>query len=373
LARIAVTGTASFLGGRILRRLVDARGADAVVAVDIAAPPATLHGVRHRMVDLTLPGADRRLVEIFEEEGIDTVVHAAFFTDPRRDASYSHELESIGTLHLAAAAAAGGVRHLVVRSFTAVYGARGQNPGFLTEESHPSPPGRLPWVQDKLEAEDHAFSFAKRYPRLGVSVLRFATLLGPGVHTFYTRIFSKRVVPVVLGYDPLIQLLHPEDALDAVDAVLVHGPSGILNIVPSDSMTFLTALHLSDKLTVPVPHPLAYPLADFWWGAGVGEAPGGFVDCARFQFVADGEKARRELGFVPRHSSHDALAAFLAYRYPEPLRERSMSDVPGVFRSVVGKRQKQRARVVHDTSAPSVEADGKGTGAAARASEEAEA
>jgi len=295
---------------------VERDGPDAVVAVDIASPPATLHGVRHRMLDLTLPGADRRLVEIFEEEGVDVVIHAAFFTDPRRDAAYSHELESIGTLHLAAAAAAGGVRHLVVRSFTAVYGARGQNPNFLTEERRPDPGGGLSWVRDKMEAEEHAFSFARRYPGLGVSVLRLAPLMGPGVHTFYSRIFSKRVVPVVLGYDPLVQLLHPEDALDAVDAVLARGASGILNIVPSDSMTLLTALHLSDKLTVPVPHPLAHPLADFWWGAGVGEAPGGFVDYARFPFVADGEKARRELGFSARYSSRDALQAFLEYRYP---------------------------------------------------------
>jgi len=316
VSRVAVTGTASFLGSRVLRRLVERDGPDAVVAVDIASPPATLHGVRHRMLDLTLPGADRRLVEIFEEEGVDVVIHAAFFTDPRRDAAYSHELESIGTLHLAAAAAAGGVRHLVVRSFTAVYGARGQNPNFLTEERRPDPGGGLSWVRDKMEAEEHAFSFARRYPGLGVSVLRLAPLMGPGVHTFYSRIFSKRVVPVVLGYDPLVQLLHPEDALDAVDAVLARGASGILNIVPSDSMTLLTALHLSDKLTVPVPHPLAYPLADFWWGAGVGEAPGGFVDYARFPFVADGEKARRELGFSARYSSRDALQAFLEYRYP---------------------------------------------------------
>jgi nucleoside-diphosphate-sugar epimerase len=33
--------------------------------------------------------------------------------------------------------------------------------------------------------------------------------------------------------------------------------------------------------------------------------------------VADGEKARRELGFVPRFSSRDALTSFLEYRYPE--------------------------------------------------------
>jgi hypothetical protein len=38
------------------------------------------------MVDLTLPGADQRLVDVFREEHVDTVFHAAFFTSPRRDA-----------------------------------------------------------------------------------------------------------------------------------------------------------------------------------------------------------------------------------------------------------------------------------------------
>ncbi len=85
-------------------------------------------------------------------------------------------------------------------------------------------------------------------------------------------------------------------------------------------MSLLTALHLADKLTVPVPHVVAYPLADFWWGTGVGEAPGGFIDYARYLFVADGEKARRELGFEPRYSSRDALMAYLEFRYPETAR-----------------------------------------------------
>jgi UDP-glucose 4-epimerase len=320
VARIAITGTASFLGGRLLRRLVAARGADGVLAVDITPPPTTLHGVRHRMVDLTLPGADRRLLEVFREEEVDTVVHAAFFTTPRRDTAYAHELESIGTLHLAAGAAAAGVRHLLLRSFTGVYGARGQNPSFLTEERKPDADSGLSWVRDKVEAEAHVFSFSKRYPGLGVTVLRFATLLGPGVHTFYTRLLSKRVVPVPLGYDPLVQLLHPDDALDAAALALEKGPSGVVNVVPSASITLLTALHLSDKVIVPVPHLAAYPLAELWWGSGVGEAPSGFIDFARFPCVADGEKASVKLGFRAHHSSRNALEAYLAYRFPEAAR-----------------------------------------------------
>jgi UDP-glucose 4-epimerase len=320
MGRVAISGTSSYLGARILRRLVEARGPDAVVAIDIAAPPATL-GVRHRMVDLTLPGSDQRLVDLLGEEEAETVVHAAFFTNPRRDAAYSHELESIGTLHLAAAAAAAGVSHFVLRSFTAVYGARGQNPNFLTEERPPQPNPALAWARDKREAEEHAASFARRYPSMGLTILRFALLVGPGVHTFYSRIFSKRVVPVVMGYDPLVQLLHPDDALAAVDAALERGPSGIVNVVPRDAMSLLTALHVAEKVTVPVPHPIAYAGSDFLWGAGVGEAPGAFVDYARFLCVAEGEKARRVLGFTPRYRSRDALDAFLAYRYPEKSEE----------------------------------------------------
>ena len=315
--RIALTGAASYMGARILRRLVQRRGPDAVVVLDVAPPPSALPGVRHRLVDLTLPVADRKVLEVLREEEVDTVVHAAFYTDPRRDSAYSHELESIGTLHLMAACAAAGVRHVVQRSFTAVYGARGQNPGFLTEEDRPRPDERFWWIRDKLEAEQHALGFARRYPGLRVAVLRLAPLIGPGLFTFYTRLFSRRVVATVMGYDPLLQLLHPDDALDAVDAVLERGAGGVFNVVPRASISLLTILHLAEKVVVPVPHHLAYSMADLLWAAGLGEAPGGFLDYVRFPFVADGDKARRELGFVPRHDSRDALLAYLRYRYPQ--------------------------------------------------------
>jgi UDP-glucose 4-epimerase len=267
-------------------------------------------------VDFTLPAADRRLVDVLQEEEVDTVVHAAFFTDPRRDVEYAHELESIGTLHLMAACAAAGVEHVVLRSFTAVYGARGQNPSFLTEDHEPHPDRRFWWIRDKLEAEEHALAFARRYPEMTVTVLRLAPLIGPGVYTFYTRLFSRRVVSVVLGYDPLLQLLHPDDALAAFEAALAARRPGVFNVVPRDAMSLLTALHLADKLTVPVAHPLAYLIADLLWSAGLGEAPGGFIDYVRFPCVADGAKAARELAFTARHGSREALIDYLRYRYP---------------------------------------------------------
>jgi UDP-glucose 4-epimerase len=286
-----------------------------VVALDIASPPATLHGVRRRLVDFTEPASDQRLLDALREEEVETVLHLSFFTNPRRDTTYAHELESIGTLNLLAAAAAAGIVHVVMRSFTAVYGARGQNPNFIREDHKLQPNRSLAWAQDKLEAEQHAASFAKRYPALKVTVLRLAPLFGPGVRTFYTRIFDHRVVPTLMGYDPLFQLLHPEDAMGALEAALLRSPGGVFNVVPRDSVSLTTALHLAEKIPMPVPHPLAYPASDLLWAAGLGQAPAGFVDYVRYPFLADGEKIERELGFHPRFSSRDALFAYLDYRY----------------------------------------------------------
>ncbi len=315
MGRIAITGTGSFLGSRLLRRLSE-NEPERIVVVDVSGPPPAL-GVGHRALDLTQPASDEALLRVFREEGVDTLVHFAFLTNPRRDTTFSHELESIGTLSLMAAAAAAGVKRVVMRSFTAVYGARGQNPNFLTEDRPLQPNAALGWVRDKLEAEQHAASFARRYPEMSVAVLRFAPLFGPEVRTFYTRVFDNRLVPMLMGFDPLVQLLHPEDALEAAARAVVHDVKGAINIVPRAPMPLVAALHLAEKVPLPVPHPLAYAACEVLWAAGITEAPGGFLDYVRYLFVADGERAQRELGFRARHSSRVALLAYLRYRHPD--------------------------------------------------------
>ena len=315
MARTALTGTASFLGSRVLRRLVDERGPGDLITIDVTAPPPAL-GVRHHGLDFTEPASDQRLLELLRDEEVETVVHTAFFTSPQRDSGYAHELESIGTLNLLAASAAAGVKRVLLRSFTAVYGAQGQNPSFLTEDHPLRADPALAWARDKLEAEQHAAAFARRYPDMAVTVLRFAPLFGPGVHTFYTRLFDRRLVPILMGYGPLVQLLHPDDAVTAFLSAIERAIGGAFNVVPTRPIPLLTAYHLAAKVPLSVPHPLAYAASDLLWAAGVGPAPGAFVDYVRFPFVADGEKARLKLGFTARHSSRESLAAYVAYRHP---------------------------------------------------------
>jgi UDP-glucose 4-epimerase len=48
-----------------------------------------------------------------------------------------------------------------------------------------------------------------------VTVLRLAPILGPTVNNYLTRYLGRRVVPTLMGFDPLMQFLHEVDALAA--------------------------------------------------------------------------------------------------------------------------------------------------------------
>ena len=316
MGRIAITGASSFLGELFLRRLIREGHGDDLVVIDVAEPSLAEGTIHFRKVDLTEPAADQAMLDHFKAEGVETVVHMAFFTNPRRDTTNAHELESIGTLAVLAAAAAANVKNFVMRSFTFVYGARGQNPALIRESTPLPPRAPLAWLRDKVEAEEHAQSFAKRYPEMAVRVLRFAPLLGPNVRTFYSRIFDRRLVPTLLGYDPLLQLLHPEDAEEALMRATFASTRGAINITPRGVIPLASGIHLSGKVPAPVPHLAAYWGVDALYAAGLVEAPSGFIDYVRFPCIADGEKAKRELDFVAKYSSREALDSYIAYRHP---------------------------------------------------------
>ena len=63
----------------------ETRGADGVVAVDVAAAAGRAAACATASWTSREPASDQRLLDVLREEEVDTVVHAAFFTNPRRD------------------------------------------------------------------------------------------------------------------------------------------------------------------------------------------------------------------------------------------------------------------------------------------------
>ena len=304
--KVVVTGGSGFFGERLVRALV-ARGDREVVVFDLV-PPADLPDVKHRFLDLNLPFADGTLFKLLKEEKPDVIVHLAQLRSPSRQTTYAHELNSIGALHVFAAAGEAKIPRILLGSTSLVYGARGDNPNFLTEDHPLQPDAEDRFVRDFVEAESHARSHVRRHPESRVQILRFVPLLSPEVRDYRTRLFAAPFSWQLMGFDPLLQALNPDDAVDALVRALDRPEAqGVFNIAPEGVVPLSTVRLLFGSLGVPVPHPIAYALYEAAWLAGVGLMPGVHAHYFRYLCVVDGAKARRLLGFTARHTTLEVV------------------------------------------------------------------
>lgn len=314
---VAVTGAFGSLGRRLLARLEADDDIDRVVAIDVRSgsgldgdvgEPGDLM-MRHpklsaHNVDFTAPGAERELKDVFASEGVEGVFHLAFLSTPTHHMEMAHELETVGTHYVLNAAAATGVSRLVSLSSTMCYGARADNPAFLTESDPLRPPPSRS-LRDKAEADEQVRKFASEHGEgsggVAVAIARVGALVPTAKDHFWTRLFSRRVVPGVLGYDPLLQLMHPDDAVRALHLLWKSSSRGIYNVVGQSQLPFshiVTRLH---RVPLYLPARIGQSLAAALWSAQLIEMPQHFWGFLRWPWLCDDKKIRDALGFVPQH------------------------------------------------------------------------
>ena len=305
--KVVVTGGAGPLGTRFVRALAG-RGTHDVVVFDLVPAADVPSEVRHRFVDLNLPHADGTVFKLLRDEKPDAVIHLAQIRSPSHQATYVHELNAIGSLHVLAASGEAKITRVILGSTTLVYGARGDNPNFLTEEHPLRPDPQDRFVRDFVEAESHARSHVRRHPEAKVALLRFAPFMSADVRDYRAKALGVPLAPSLMGYDPLLQALHTDDAVQAVLAALDHPEAaGAFNVTPEGVLPLSTARLLFGSLAVPVPHPLAYAIYEAAWELGVGLFPGIHAHYFRYLCVADNRKARKVLGFAPRKTTLEVM------------------------------------------------------------------
>jgi len=307
---VAITGAASFLGTNLVGMLEDDEAVRRIVCLDVKTPRTAASKSRAYELDLSLPGSEERVAEIYAAEAVDTVVHLAFLPSPTHTSAWAHELESVGTMHVLNACRRSRVRKIVMWSQTLLYGAHPTNPNFLSEQHPLRAPRTEPFFLDKIEAEQEVLRFGKPGQGLVATILRTAPILGPSVDTFLTRYLGRRLVPTVLGFDPLWQFVHEADAVAAFRLAVLRDAPGIFNITGDGVLPLHTVLRLVGRTALPLPLSLTRTMAGALWIAQLGEAPPSFCDFLQYLCVADGARAQKVLGFSPTYSSREAVIDF---------------------------------------------------------------
>jgi UDP-glucose 4-epimerase len=309
--RLALTGGRTFLGERLVTAMEADPRCEHIVCFDIRAPRSAGPKTRFVHLDLTRPSAEEAAA-VLMDDGVDTLCHLAFLAFPSHARSWAHELEAIGSYYLMNAAAAAGTAKMVLASTTMVYGAYPHNPNYIAEHASLKGTPRSRWVGDKVSAERELARLQQERPEMVTTALRFGITLGPTIRSFHTRLLAKQSLPVFMGYDPLMQFLDEDDAVDALIHAVLHDHRGAFNVVGDGVLPYSQVRGLGGKIPIFVPHILALPATGLLWNLDLVDMPPSFMNFYRFPFVADDRKMRSEFGFSPSRTSKEALKRFYA-------------------------------------------------------------
>ena len=312
--RVLVTGVARWWGALVVQRLVEDPDVAEVIGIDIREPRHDLGRADYLKLDIrhSLIGKLVRAV------GIDTVVHTltridSFDMDPAR----AHEMNVIGTLNLLAGCAGAGspVRRFVLKSSGHVYGSRFDLPTGLREDHRLDTNSRHQFVRDIVEVESYVSDFAVRNPNITILALRFSNSLNPDEPQPLARYLDLEVVPTVIGYDPPVQLIHRDDAIEAMVLATKRGPGGAYNIAPAGNEPLSTLLDSAGKLHAPLLPPLGLGVAAFAIRqAGIAFLSPQLLDLLRWGRTLSTTKAARELGFRAARDTRSAFEDFIQQR-----------------------------------------------------------
>lgn len=185
-------------------------------------------------------------------------------------------------------------RRLVLRSHAFVYGSSTKNPGMMTEERVSLLPPEAP-EQRWLEME----KIASRYPNH--AIVRLSNVLSAGEGDPVVTQLSRRVGIALAGHDPNLQFLTLEDAADILAAAAKSSVTGIFNAAGAGAVPLKKVFRAAGTRRIPLPKPLAR-LAPL----------GRSADQLQYNWTVSSDRARRELGWLPRLSSAAALSEFIA-------------------------------------------------------------
>ncbi|HNI38900.1 MAG TPA: NAD-dependent epimerase/dehydratase family protein [Solirubrobacterales bacterium] len=262
--RVLVTGLSTYWGGRLASALESNPEIEAIIGVDSREPTRELTRTEYVKV-----GVEHRLIEkIVRAARIDTVIDARLMVDSLRGPDglrpeQIHENNVIGTLNILAACAAGDspVRKLVFKSSAHWYGCAQDDPAYFTEDMSRRYEPETRVERDVVEAESAVEEFRGQRPKVTVSVLRFANVLGAEVDTSHVQFFALPAVPMIAGFDPRYQFVDEVDVVHALEHVAVRDIPGIFNVAGDGILTLSEVISLLGKRPLPVIPPWGTSLA----------------------------------------------------------------------------------------------------------------
>lgn len=322
--RILVTGVSGRWGGLVARRLLAESGVH-VLGIDRRVPEQPLAGLDFIQADVRNP----LLGELMAAEEVDTVVHLAFRACQwRREEDFDSNV--LGTMQIVGSCAEAGVRHIVLRSTMAVYGALPSHPMYLPEDWPLSHQAVYAYVRDAVEIEKFVQEFSVEYPEMAIAILRFAHVLGPELCSPLARLLNLPAAPVLMGFDPLLQVVDAVDAVEALVRAALGNVRGPVNVAAPGVLPLTAVVGMAGRPPLPVMHWWAY------WGCALAASVPAVrralawlpiePDHLRYACTAELRRMASDLMLTPRYTATEVVERYAEFMRSRPEKTRADGD-----------------------------------------------
>lgn len=301
-----VTGGSGYFGVNLVNELIK-RGDD-VRIFDITEPPGDVVGssVEFFRGDITDFNAVKKACK-----GVDTVYHTVALVPLSRAGKRFRAVNVDGTKCILEASLKSGVSSFVHISTSAVYGVKPQG---LINENVPLKPFRE-YGAAKFEAEEVCFDYMDK--GLGVSIIRPRAIIGPGRLGIFAVLFEwlkkGKNLYIIGSGDNKYQMV---SAYDLADACILASKKGLGEVFNLGSDEFLTVRRELKELAnyagtgskiVSINATLVKTVLEIFDFLRISPLVSWQYMSGGEDFVFDTTKAKRILGWKPRHSDTEML------------------------------------------------------------------
>jgi UDP-glucose 4-epimerase len=304
---VAITGISGNLGKKLARLL---HGESHVVGIDRRPFRERPKDVEHHQLDIR----KNRVEDVFRRGGIDALAHLGIVHDPRVRSSEAHSFNVAGTQRLLDMAARHGVRKVVLLSSANVYGPAPGNPNFLNEDTPLLGAARFPGVRDLVEMDMYVQGFMWKHPEVETVILRPVNIVGPTVRNAPSNYLRLERPVSVLGFDPMVQLIHEDDVCRAISLALRPGVRGAYNVTGPGELPLSTVLRELGREPIPIPHFLVRPIVRRLFESRLSSFPPGEVDYIQYLCAVDGSRFAKDTGWSAAHSLRETIRSVLPSR-----------------------------------------------------------
>jgi UDP-glucose 4-epimerase len=304
---VVITGICGRLGKGLARVLHRDRR---VIGVDRRPFSDKPKDIEHRQIDVRR----KKLKDVFRAGDVSAVVHLGVMHDPRASAAEHHSWNVAAFAKLLEYVAQFQVPKLVVLSSANVYGPQPDNPQFLTEEAPLLGGAAFSEIRDLIEVDMLAQSFFWKHPETETVILRPVHILG-SVRNAASNYLRLDTIPTLLGFDPMVQVIHESDVVRALRLALQPAVRGIFNLAGAEPLPLSRVIKVVGRPHLPVPYSMARIFLRRMWSLRLSDFPVPELDHIRYVCMVDDARARKELGFAPVVPVEDTIRSVDAGRW----------------------------------------------------------